>query len=779
MPVPITLKSPLPAKDLMFESMTASAGLSMLGEMQLGLVSEKPDLKPEDLLGKPMTVSVALRDDKQRHFHGYVTRFGIGAHRGRYFGYQASVRPWLWFLTRTADCRIFQEQSVPDIVKTVFGDHGNASFEFKLFRSYRKWVYCVQYRETDYNFVARLLEHEGIYWYIEHGEGTSKVVLVDSQSAHDAAPGYESLPYYESAPGSAPDTECVSGWGFASEVETDKVALTSYDFERPSTSLKADAKRSHKYSLPDFEMFDFQGDYVQAADGTQWAEDRLDEHQSRFQMAHGGSNAHGIEVGRLLKLAKHPRADQNDKYLITSIAVNAHVDAYESTDNANSSRSTGTSNSAGAFRCDFSAIPSGQQFRPPRRTPKPFVQGPQTAVVVGPGGEEIFTDKYGRVKVQFHWDRLGKKNEKSSCWVRVSHPWAGKNFGAIHIPRMGQEVVVDFLEGDPDQPLITGRVYNAEQMPPWDLPANATQSGILTRSSKGGSAANANALRFEDKKGSEQVWLHAEKNQDIEVENDETHWVGHDRTKTIDHDETSHIKHDRTETVDNNETITVHGMRTETVDKNETITVHQNRTEKVDLNEGITIGVNRTESVGSNETITVGSNRSVTVGSSETKTVALQRTHSVGINETITVGAAQEITIGAMQAVTVGAAQTISVGANQSTTVGAAQSNKIGAAQTNDIGADQKTKIAGEQLTNVGKARNTSVGENDELKVGKSFVIEAADSVSIKTGDASITMKKDGSIVIKGKDITIDGSGKVNVKAGGDVVMKGSKVLQN
>ncbi len=759
MPVPITLKSPLPAKDLLFESMTASAGLSMLGEMQLGLVSEKADLKPEDLLGKPMTVSVALRDDTKRHFHGYVTRFGIGAHRGRYFGYQASVRPWLWFLTRTADCRIFQEQSVPDIVKKVFDDHSNANFEFKLFRSYRKWVYCVQYRETDYNFIARLLEHEGIYWYIEHGDGTSKVVLVDSQSAHDAAPGYESLPYYENASGSAPDTECISDWSFASEVETDKVALTSYDFERPSTSLKADAKKSHKYSLPDFEMFDFQGDYVQPADGTQWAEDRLDEHQSRFQMAHGASNAHGIEVGRLLKLAKHPRPDQNDKYLVTAISVQAQVDAYES------------SGDAGAFHCDFSAIPSGQQFRPPRRTPKPFVQGPQTALVVGPSGEEIFTDKYGRVKVQFYWDRLGKKDEKSSCWVRVSHPWAGKNFGAIHIPRMGQEVVVDFLEGDPDQPLITGRVYNAEQMPPWELPANSTQSGILTRSSKGGSVANANAIRFEDKKGSEQLWIHAEKNQDIGVENDESHSVGHDRTKTVDHDETSHIKHDRTETVDNNETITVHGARTETVDKNETITVHQNRTEKVDLNEGITIGVNRTESVGSNETITVGSNRSVTVGSSETKTVALQRTHSVGVNETISVGAAQEITIGGLQALSVGAVQTVNVGASQSTNVGTAQSNTIG--------ADQKNKIGGEQLTSVGKARNTSVGQNDELKVGKSLVIEAADSVSIKTGDASITMMKDGTITIKGKDITIDGSGKVNVKAGGDIVMKGSKVLQN
>jgi type VI secretion system secreted protein VgrG len=767
MPAPITLKSPLPAKDLMFESMTASAGLSMLGEMQLGLVSEKPDLKPEDLLGKPMTVSVALRDDKQRHFHGYVTRFGIGAHRGRFFGYQASVRPWLWFLTRTADCRIFQELSVPDIVKKVFEDHGNANFEFKLFRSYRKWVYCVQYRETDYNFVARLLEHEGIYWYIEHGEGTSKVVLVDSQSAHDAAPGCESLPYYEDASGAAPDTECVSDWRFASEVETDKVALTSYDFERPSTSLKADAKKSHKYSAPDYEMFDFQGDYVQAADGTQSAEDRLDEHQSRFQMAQGGSNAHGIEVGRLLKLAKHPRNDQNDKYLITAISVNAHVNAYES------------NSGAGAFRCDFSAIPSVQQFRPPRRTPKPFVQGPQTAVVVGPGGEEIFTDKYGRVKVQFHWDRLGKKNEKSSCWVRVSHPWAGKNFGAIHIPRMGQEVVVDFLEGDPDQPLITGRVYNAEQMPPWDLPANATQSGILTRSSKGGSAANANALRFEDKKGAEQVWLHAEKNQDIEVENDETHWVGHDRTKTIDHDETSHIKHDRTETVDNNETITVHGMRTETVDKNETITVHQNRTEKVDLNEGITIGANRTESVGSNETITVGSNRSVTVGSSETKTVALQRTHSVGVNETITVGAAQEVTVGALQAVTIGASQTVTVGVNQTVSVGTNQTTSVGAKRSVTVGAALATKVGADESHDVTGARSTNIGKDDLLKIAKKLVIDAGESITITTGSASISMKKDGTITIKGKDITIDASGKINAKAGGDIVMKGSKIAQN
>ena len=759
MPAPITLTSPLPPEDLLFESMRCSEGLSMLGEMQLALVSAKPDLKPQDLLGKTVGVTVQLQGDAKRHFHGHVTRFSIGARSGRYYGYQASVRPWLWFLTRTTDCRIFQDLSVPDIVKKVFEDHGGASFKFNLFRSYRKWVYCVQYRESDYNFVARLLEHEGIYWYVEHGEGEHKLVLVDSKSAHDAAPDCKALPYYENPGEAPPDVECISGWQFASAVETDHTLLRSYDFERPSTPLEVKAGTKPPYKIGALEQYDWQGDYVQSADGTQWAEARLDEQQTRYETAHASSNAHGIAAGRLLTLERHPRDNQNAEYLVTQTTVHARNDAYE------------TGGSAGSWQCEFSAIPSGQQFRPPRRTPKPFVQGPQTAVVTGPSGEELFTDKYGRVKLLFHWDRLGKKDEKSSCWVRVSHPWAGKNYGVVHIPRIGQEVVVDFLEGDPDQPLITGRVYNAEQMPPWELPANATQSGILTRSSKGGAAANANALRFEDKKGSEQVWLHAEKNQDIEVENDETHWVGHDRTKTVDHDETVHVKHDRTETVDHNETITIGVDRSEQVGNNETIAIGVNRTETVGSNETITVGTNRTETVGANETISIGSNRSITVGASETATVALQRTHTVGVNETIAIGAAQEIAIGAMQVVAVGAAQTITVGASQSVSVGAARSVDVGAALSTNVGADETRAVAG--------ARNQTIGKDDMLKVGKRLFIDAGDEITLKTGQAMILMKKDGSITIKGKDIKIDASGKVNVKASGDVAIKGSKVGLN
>ena len=405
MPPSIVLSSPLPPTDLLFESMTASVGLSALGEIQLDLLSEKPDLKPEDLLGKPVTVQIQLRDGAQRFVNGYVTRFGIGAHRGRYFAYHATVHPWLWFLTRTSDCRIFQNETVPDIVKEIFQDHDVASFDFKLFRSYRKWVYCVQYRESDFNFVTRLLEHEGIYWYFEHTDGHHKLILVDSASAHDAAPGYESLPYIEAGAATAPDTECISDWTFSREVRTGKVALTSYDFTRPSTDLKVKAEKDRGVPQSTHEIFDFQGDYAQSGDGTQWAEDRMDELQTPFELLRASSNAHGIEVGRLLSMTRHPRADQNATYLITSAMFHASVDSYD------------THGAPGAFRCAFAAIPSAQQYRPPRITPRPFVQGPQTAVVVGPAGEELFTDKYGRVKVQFFWDRKGQKNEKSSCWV--------------------------------------------------------------------------------------------------------------------------------------------------------------------------------------------------------------------------------------------------------------------------------------------------------------------------------------------------------------------------
>lgn len=745
--------TPLGEDVLLFHGMHAREEVSRLSEFHLDLLSEKQDIKVDDILGKNVTVKLALPDDATRFFNGYVTRFSQRGKMGRYHRYVAEVRPWLWFLTRTADCRIFQEMTVPDILKKVFADHGMNDFKMELTGSYRKWVYCVQYRETDFNFVSRLMEEEGIYYYVRHTDGHNTLVLTDSTSSHTPSPGYEELRLIEPGPFVRAGVEHISSWEFTREIQPGVYVHDDYDLKRPSVDLETKKTHPRGYSPSDYEIYDYPGHYAQKGDGETYASVRIEELASQFETSQASTNARGVCVGTTFKLTDSPRDDQNREYLILSVSQELQYAGYESLPSGNES----------SYSCHFVAMPTEQQFRPRRVTPKPFVQGPQTAVVVGPSGDEIYVDDLGRVKVQFHWDRYGKKDENSSCWTRVSHPWAGKGWGAISTPRIGQEVIVDFLEGDPDQPIITGRVYNAEQVPPYALPANKTQSGMKSRSSKDGSPANFNEIRFEDLKGSEQLFIHAEKNQDIEVENDETHWVGHDRTKTIDHDETVHVKHDRTETVDNNETITVHGNRTETVDKDETITVHKNRTETVDIN----------------ETIQIGGNRSISVSKSEDATVALQRTHTVGINETISVGGAQEITVGAAQAITVGLTQVISVGGNQTLSAGSSQTLNAGANQTINVAKNLTTTAGGDESRTVSGKRETSISKDDTLNVGKNLIVRASESVSITTGSASITMKKDGTVVIKGKDITIEGSGKVNVKASGDIVMKGSKILQN
>jgi type VI secretion system secreted protein VgrG len=718
MPNLVTLNIPqLSGQELHFSSLTYAAGLSMLEDLQLCILSPNANLGADDVLGQLVSLTlhqhhIDRHEQLERELSGYVRRFEFEGHQGRYYRYRVEIVPWLWFLTRRADCRIFQDQSVPDIVQSVLAEHvDGASVELKLVRSYRKRTYCVQYRETDFNFIARLLEDEGIYWYFEHQGGRHKLIVVDDLGSHEALAGYEALPYYANREQVPPDAEYLTDWRCSREVRANKVALTSYDFTAPGRSLKVGLTAQRSYSLADHELFDFQGDYAQSADGEQLLDNRIDEEQARFEQFTGHSNASGLAAGHLFELTQHPRDDQNAQYLCTQLRLVVQAADSESDQGRDQ------------LSLSLAAIPASQQFRPPRRTPRPFVQGPQTAVVVGPSGEEIHTDKYGRVKAQFHWDRKGQKNEKSSCWMRVSSPWAGKSFGFIQIPRIGQEVVVDFLEGDPDQPLITGRVYNDDQMPPWDLPANASQSGVLTRSTKGGAYNNANALRFEDKKGSEQLWLHAEKNQDIEVENDETHWVGHDRDKTIDHDETSHIKHDRTETVDHDESITIGNDRTEKVGNNESITIGANRTERVVKNETISIGKDRTEKVGANESIAVGKNR----------------TRDVTENETITIGKNQTITI------------------------------------TENLKHTTQKAVQVE----VGDKRQTKIEKDDATRVGKKFILEAGDEITLKTGDASITMKKDGTIQIKGKNITMIGSGKIGIKASSDVTIKGSKIAEN
>jgi type VI secretion system secreted protein VgrG len=691
------ITTPLAEDVLLFQHLHAWEELSRPFEHQLTLLSAQKDISLDDVLGKAVSVQLGLPNNKSRYFSGYVTRFAQSGMVGRYYRYTATSRPWLWFLSRTADCRIFQEMTVPDIIKKVFADHPTADFEFKLSATYRKWTFCVQYRETDFNFISRLMEQEGIYYYFRHDKGRHTMVLVDSTSAHTPYGDYGTIPYVVGTRVRRGDQEYIDSWDISREIQPGVYAQDDYDFERPSAVLLTKKSVSRKHSEADYEIYDFPGEYLQKGDGDHYTAVRMDELSTQFEIAHATTNARGLCVGATFTLTDQTRDDQNREYLVLGANYDLEFSAYEGLPDPN----------PGTYNCSFSAMTTKQQFRPARTTPKPHVTGPQTAVVVGPAGDEIYTDKYGRVKVQFPWDRYGKNNENSSCWMRVSHPWAGKNWGMIAIPRIGQEVIVDFLEGDPDEPIITGRVYNAEQMPPYTLPANMTQTGTKTRSTKGGDPSNFNEIRFEDKKGSEQLFIHAEKNQDIEVEHDESHWVGRDRSKTIDHDETTHVKHNRSEKVDNNETITI-GV---------------NRTENVGNNESISIGKNRSESVGQNEDVSIGDSQTLSVGKDQSLTVSRDRTADVKRNETIT------------------------------------------------IGKDQTLTVSGK--------RTTSVDKDDNLSVGKKLSINAGDEITLETGSASITLKKDGTISIKGKDITLEASGDIGVKASGKVAMSGSKVTQN
>jgi type VI secretion system secreted protein VgrG len=543
----IAVNSPLGPDKLLLRSMVANERLSAPFELHLDLLSEDDNITADDILGQTMTVRLELREgsgpqgDGKRYFNGFVSRFEHTGFPGRLAGYRATVVPWLWFLTRTSDCRIFQGKSVPEIVKDVFREAGFTDFEERLSETYRPWEYCVQYRETDFNFVSRLLEQEGIYYFFTHENGKHKLVLADSYSAHETVPGYEQIPYYAEDMTGRRELDHIARWCAATAVRTGRYAHTDYDFEKPRADLRSVSSVTRSHAHADYEVYDYPGEYVETGDGETYARVRMEELQTDYEMIDGDGLAAGLCTGYLFTLTNHPRSEQNREHLVIAACHQLQSDEFESSP---------TPTPGPVYRCGFTAMDARNPFRAPRTTPKPVVQGPQTAIVVGKQGEEIWTDKYARVKVQFHWDRYGTSDENSSCWVRVASPWAGKNWGGIFIPRIGQEVVVQFLEGDPDQPIIIGSVYNADQMPPYDLPANQTRSGVKTRSSKGGGVGNFNELRFEDKKGSEDVYFHAEKDFHRVVEHDDDLQVGNDQA--------IEIQQNRTETVaKGNETITI------------------------------------------------------------------------------------------------------------------------------------------------------------------------------------------------------------------------------
>ena len=529
----------------------------------------------DKVLGQPVTVTLTTDSGtgkstgNERYFNGIVTDFAQVGYGSRYHEYYAVLRPKLWLLSRRADCRVFQRKSTPDIIAAVFKQAGSIDHRLALSAQYQPWEYRVQYRESDLDFVSRLLEHEGIYYYFEHSHGKHELVFTDDVGKLTSVSGYDTVPFFPASETAVlRERDCLAEWAVYRTFQAAAFASVEYNFETPSASASAASPVPKRKDSSTYEIFDYPAGAreLNANSVESLAKVRAEGLQSAQGVSRASGDAAGLSAGRLFKLSGHPRADLNKKYLV--VAANLEL-----TSDAASTRSA----SAGApeppelqFHISIDAVEADIPYRPERVTPRPLIQGAQTAVVCGPSGKEIWTDKYARVKVQFHWDRAGKSDDSSSCWVRVASSWSGKSWGAHQVPRVGQEVVVSFLEGDPDRPLVIGSVYNAEQMPPYELPTNGTRSGVKTRSSADGTTDNFNELRFEDKKGSEEIYLHAEKDLQVVVENNQTLSVGAskkdkgDRTATIQHDDNLSVGNNLTLSVGKDHAVTVKGKETRT-----------------------------------------------------------------------------------------------------------------------------------------------------------------------------------------------------------------------
>jgi len=577
----LAIDTPLGSDVLLLQEFTAHERISRLFHYHLDVLSDKKSISFKDIVGKNVTVRVLLADGSEQYFNGFVSRFGQGSSSVKFTRYHMEVVPWLWFLTRNADCRIFQHMTIPDIIQKVFQDRGFSDFKNSLTATYDQREYCVQYRETDFNFVSRLMEQYGIYYFFEHENGKHTMVLADSMSAHQPIPGQSTVHYC--GPTQAPASEdVVTDWHMEQELRTGKCSLKEYNFETPSAKLVASEPTVKEVGgNTKYEMYDYPGDYETQSQGGTLANIRMQEEEAEHLVISGSSVCRALRSGYKFDLEEHERDDMNANYLLTEVQHVASVG--ESYDHGEEG-----SQYSNHFTCIQSSVP----FRPQRVTPRPFVQGPQTAVVVGPEGEEIYVDKYGRIKVQFYWDRQGEQNEKSSCWIRVSQAWAGQGWGAMWIPRIGQEVIVSFLEGDPDRPIITGRVYNADQTVPYELPANDTRSTFLSRSSKGGGSSNFNEIRFEDKTGSEQVFVNAEKDMDLRVEHDSREFVGNDRHLIVKANQVEKIGGDRDEQVTGGHTekvggdlsLNVTGDSKEKIGGSSSINISQSLNEKTGMN---------------------------------------------------------------------------------------------------------------------------------------------------------------------------------------------------
>ena len=719
----IAIDTPLGKDALLLTGCHGIEGISGLFSFELNLLSENHNITFEDIIGKNVTVSIILADGDKRFFNGIISSFSQGRGGGEadkdspFSHYTAIMVPWLWLLKRTADSRIFQKLSVPDIVEKIFTEKEFLDYKLLLNDSYEKRDYCVQYRETDFNFISRLLEEEGICYFFEHDEEKHTLILADASDKFKPCPKQESARYQISAGGWL-DEDVITSLEKMQEIRPAKYTINDFNFEIPSTDMKVDVSTKQMLGPGEREIYDYPGLYTKKAQGERLTTIRMEEEETKITTITGSSDCRTFTSGYRFDLLEYFREDMNNKpYVMTSVNHGA-------TEPVGGSEQESGQSYANSFTC----IPFDVPYRPPRLTPKPVVEGAQTAIVVGPAGEEIYTDEHGRIKVQFHWDREGENNENSSCWIRVSQVWAGAGWGAMHIPRIGQEVIVDFLEGDPDRPIITGRVYHGTNTPPYSLPDEKTKSTIKSDSSLGGGGSNE--IRFEDKKGEEEIYLHGQKDWTIAIENDKNQTVGHDETLLVENDRDKIVKNNQSES----------------------------------------IGVNKSISVGGSHDEAIKGNMSQMVSSAKTETIILAKALSIGGAYQVSVGAAMNETVGGAKMIEVGAFEGEVVGGNKSETIGGSKSLSTGKNLSETVGKSQTVTITKDLTEKVGGKHIEQVSKEYAINA-KKIQLMAKDQIVLKTGKAEIVMKKNGEIMVKGK--------KIQIKGSGDVIIKGSKIKEN
>jgi type VI secretion system secreted protein VgrG len=736
---------PHAASSLVVTRFSGSESLSRLYDFRIEFFEkDAQQLDLAELPGTPAQLTIQIADAPVRYVHGLVRQVELVGRVGGRWRYRVQVVPKLERLCQMRKSRIFQEQAVPDIVQAVLGEAGVAH-RLALSGSYAAREYCVQYRESDFDFISRLLEAEGIFYFFEHAEGSHTLVLGDAASAHADLPGGAKLPLRE-ADRRAHDEEFISRMERVHRLRPGAVMLRDYDFEKPALDLSANGDSAEGVS--ELELYDYPAEYVAPGVGKALAKVRMEEKAQGAQTLLGQSVCPRMTPGYLFE-AEHP----GDGTFCGQFLLEEVVHSGHQPDTLGNAETLG-----GAYQNDFQCLPKGVPFRPPRSTPRPHIPGIQTATVVGPAGEEIHTDTHGRIKVQFHWDREGQKNDRSSCYVRVGQAWGGLSWGALFLPRIGQEVVIRFLEGNPDRPLIAGAVYNGENPTPYGLPGERTKSTLKSASSLGSDGFNE--MRLEDKAGEEEIFVHAQKDKEIITENN--------KDQEVRGFEDLLVKKDRKRTVEGNQLLEVVLDDARLIEGNQGLQVRGNRTT-------ITRG-SHSESVEGNQSITVSKNVTTTIIQTASETVGL----------------AKALTIGAGYSINVVAAFTESTGGDKSTQVGAMSSEYVlGSRQEMvekdsalKVGSDFQTEIKGQMSSTVGKDREDKADAKFQLAIkepmsslAKKFELKADKFLLTVGGNLILSAEQSGNVKLFANKLTIDGS-EINFK-GSKIKMEGAGSLSS